>query len=65
LNAKLSDIALATSAAPTLLPSHQFKNYGFQFDLIDGGLATNNPVNIHQKLKFREIYIYIFVLVFL
>ncbi|BAT96835.1 hypothetical protein VIGAN_09014200 [Vigna angularis var. angularis] len=43
LNAKLSDIGLGTSAAPTYLPSHQFQNDGVQFDLIDGGLAANNP----------------------
>jgi len=48
LNAKLSDICVATSAAPTLLPSHQFENDGVQFDLVDGALAANNPVNIHH-----------------
>jgi len=58
LNAKLSDIGLGTSAAPTFLPSHQFHNDGVQFDLVDGAFAANNPVNIHQKLKFREIVTY-------
>ena len=48
LNAKLSDIGLATSAAPTFLPSHEFENDGVQFDLIDGAMAANNPVNIHH-----------------
>ncbi|QCE04866.1 Acyl transferase/acyl hydrolase/lysophospholipase [Vigna unguiculata] len=43
LNAKLSDICVATSAAPTLLPSHQFENDGVQFDLVDGAIAANNP----------------------
>ncbi|XP_022641944.1 patatin-like protein 1 [Vigna radiata var. radiata] len=43
LNAKLSDIGLGTSAAPTYLPNHVFQNDGVQFDLIDGGLAANNP----------------------
>ncbi|BAT96832.1 hypothetical protein VIGAN_09013700 [Vigna angularis var. angularis] len=43
LNAKLSDIGLGTSAAPTYLPPHPFQNDGVQFDLIDGGLAANNP----------------------
>ncbi|XP_047150612.1 patatin-like protein 3 [Vigna umbellata] len=43
LNAKLSDIGLGTSAAPTYLPSHEFQNDGVKFDLIDGAMAANNP----------------------
>ncbi|XP_022641945.1 patatin-like protein 3, partial [Vigna radiata var. radiata] len=43
LNAKLSDIALGTSAAPTYFPSHEFQNDGVSFDLADGALAANNP----------------------
>ncbi|XP_027906065.1 patatin-like protein 1 [Vigna unguiculata] len=43
LNAKLSDIGLGTSAAPTYFPSHEFQNDGVQFDLADGVLAANNP----------------------
>ncbi|XP_014516199.1 patatin-like protein 3 [Vigna radiata var. radiata] len=43
LNAKLSDIALGTSAAPTYFPSHEFQNDGVAFDLADGALAANNP----------------------
>jgi len=48
LNAKLSDIGLGTSAAPTYFPSHEFQNDGVQFHLADGVLAANNPVNIHH-----------------
>lgn len=49
LNAKLSDICIGTSAAPTLLPAHYFENNDQQgepkeFNLIDGGVAANNPV---------------------
>jgi len=50
LDAKLSDICIGTSAAPTLLPSYYFQNeYGEgkrrDFHLIDGGIADVNPVN--------------------
>ncbi|RWR90038.1 patatin-like protein 2 [Cinnamomum micranthum f. kanehirae] len=48
-NALLSDICIGTSAAPTYLPAHHFKTkYSggeeMRFDLIDGGVAANNPV---------------------
>lgn len=46
LNAKLSDICLATSAAPTFLPPHQFVNDGVEFDMIDGAMAANNPAMV-------------------
>lgn len=50
LDAKLSDICIGTSAAPTYLPSHYFVNEDDQgqtreFNLIDGGMAASNPVN--------------------
>lgn len=49
LDASLSDICIATSAAPTYLPAHTFETkYSTgkvrRFDLIDGGVAANNPV---------------------
>ncbi|PSS31818.1 Patatin-like protein [Actinidia chinensis var. chinensis] len=49
LEALLSDICIATSAAPTYLPAHYFEtknNEGQvlrEFNLIDGGVAANNP----------------------
>ncbi|XP_024026054.1 patatin-like protein 3, partial [Morus notabilis] len=48
LDAHLSDISIATSAAPTYLPSHYFTNQDksgktHQFNLIDGGVTANNP----------------------
>ncbi|MCH84135.1 patatin-like phospholipase, partial [Trifolium medium] len=43
LNAKLSDIALGTSAAPTLLPPIYFKNGDEEFNLVDGALVASNP----------------------
>lgn len=62
-NAKLSDICISTSAAPTYLPSHYFETKYEDgetrtFDLIDGGVAANNPVSssenvIHKALFFK------------
>ncbi|XP_061350219.1 patatin-like protein 2 [Gastrolobium bilobum] len=49
LNALMSDICIATSAAPTYLPPHYFEtkiDHGkviSEFNLIDGGVAANNP----------------------
>ena len=52
LDAYLSDICIATSAAPTYLPAHHFKTESDvaggktrEFDLVDGGVAANNPVS--------------------
>ena len=47
-NAKLSDICIGTSAAPTYLPGHYFDTADasgakVEFNLIDGGVAANNP----------------------
>nr|BAJ93392.1 predicted protein [Hordeum vulgare subsp. vulgare]BAJ94292.1 predicted protein [Hordeum vulgare subsp. vulgare] len=47
-NALLSDITISTSAAPTFFPAHYFEtddgNGGTRaFNLIDGGVAANNP----------------------
>lgn len=49
MDALLSDICIATSAAPTYLPAHQFETttpdgHVREFHLIDGGVAANNPV---------------------
>ena len=50
LDALLSDICIATSAAPTYLPAHYFETKDSdgklrEFNLIDGGVAANNPVS--------------------
>ena len=50
VDALLSDICIGTSAAPTYLPAHYFKTTDDagkvlrEFNLIDGGVAANNPV---------------------
>ncbi|KAM0066868.1 putative peptidase C1A, papain, patatin-like phospholipase domain-containing protein [Helianthus debilis subsp. tardiflorus] len=52
IDAKLSDICIATSAAPTYLPSHVFHYTDSEgkvlreFNLIDGGVAANNPAMV-------------------
>lgn len=51
LNAKLSDICIGTSAAPTYFPPYEFPKedkYGEirKFNLRDGGVTANNPVTI-------------------
>ncbi|KAF8023117.1 hypothetical protein BT93_F0574 [Corymbia citriodora subsp. variegata] len=48
VDALLSDICISTSAAPTYLPAHQFQTKDStgkvrEFNLIDGGVAANNP----------------------
>ncbi|KAL0424594.1 UNVERIFIED_CONTAM: Patatin-like protein 3, partial [Sesamum radiatum] len=50
-NTKLSDICLGTSAAPKFLPAHYFvtndeRGKVTSYDLIDGGVAANNPTLI-------------------
>lgn len=55
LDALLTDICIGTSAAPTYLPAHYFKTEDKngevrEFNLIDGGVAANNPVCESQKL---------------
>ncbi|XP_022144317.1 patatin-like protein 2 isoform X2 [Momordica charantia] len=49
LDVAVSDICISTSAAPTYLPAHHFKTQDVatgdvrEFNLIDGGVAANNP----------------------
>lgn len=55
-NPKLADLCLSTSAAPTYLPGHEFEIKNSEgtvrkFDMIDGGVAANNPVSLISPLK--------------
>lgn len=48
-DALLSDICISTSAAPTYFPAHYFQTKDSagttrEFNLVDGGVAANNPV---------------------
>ncbi|KAI3439704.1 Patatin [Psidium guajava] len=61
LNARLSDICIGTSAAPTYLPAHYFKNQDIQghtreFHLIDGGVAANNPALVAISQVTKQIF---------
>ncbi|KAK7383113.1 hypothetical protein VNO78_28782 [Psophocarpus tetragonolobus] len=62
LNGLLSDICISTSAAPTYLPAHSFEtkaNNGDEvigkFDLIDGGIAANNPALVAMAEVSNQI----------
>ncbi|XP_073132654.1 patatin-like protein 2 [Henckelia pumila] len=60
LDASLSDICIGTSAAPTYLPAHYFEtkdSWGNKrkFNLIDGGVAANNPTLIAINQVTKEI----------
>ncbi|KAK3042604.1 hypothetical protein RJ639_000856 [Escallonia herrerae] len=51
LDALLSDLCIGTSAAPTYLPPHYFETKDSsgkvrEFNIIDGGVAANNPTLI-------------------
>lgn len=58
MNARLADVCIGTSAAPTYLPAHYFETKDAAtgristHDLIDGGVAANNPVSDHVLMVF-------------
>nr|GMD84893.1 patatin-like protein 2 [Ipomoea batatas] len=59
-DAKLSDICIATSAAPTYLPPYYFQNQDQdgnlrEFNLIDGGVAANNPTLVATSEVSKQI----------
>ncbi|XVF61138.1 hypothetical protein PTKIN_Ptkin08bG0105400 [Pterospermum kingtungense] len=55
INALLSDICIGTSAAPTYFPSYYFKNNEEEFNLIDGGIAANNPTLVAISEVTKQI----------
>ncbi|KAK4722802.1 hypothetical protein R3W88_013035 [Solanum pinnatisectum] len=60
-DAKLSDICISTSAAPTYLPAHYFKfedgkGNVREHHLIDGGVTANNPGLIATSEVSKEIF---------
>lgn len=60
LNALLSDICIGTSAAPTYLPPHHFETTDdngekHEFNLVDGGVAANNPTLIAMGEIAKEL----------
>ncbi|XVE94852.1 hypothetical protein REPUB_Repub02eG0045300 [Reevesia pubescens] len=61
LDVQLSDICISTSAAPTYLPAHYFKNQDHEgnvreFHLIDGGVAANNPTLVAITQVTKQIF---------
>ncbi|OEL23575.1 Patatin-like protein 3 [Dichanthelium oligosanthes] len=59
-NAYLADVCLATSAAPTFLPARSFCTWDsggepHEFQLIDGGVAANNPTMVAMSLLTKEM----------
>lgn len=61
-NALLSDVCISTSAAPTFFPPHYFETVDADgtyrsFDLIDGGVAANNPTQVAITHILKEILI--------
>ncbi|KAI4375028.1 hypothetical protein MLD38_012946 [Melastoma candidum] len=60
LDACLSDISIGTSAAPTFFPAYTFKTFDQggqvrEFNLVDGGVAANNPALIAISEVTKEI----------
>ncbi|XP_078156595.1 patatin-like protein 2 [Carex rostrata] len=61
-DALLSDVCISTSAAPTYLPAHQFTTKDClgktrSFNLVDGGVAANNPTLLAVNHVTKEILI--------
>ncbi|KZV31668.1 hypothetical protein F511_00472 [Dorcoceras hygrometricum] len=61
MDALLSDICIGTSAAPTYFPAHYFTNddgsgNSFEFNLIDGGVAANNPALIGISEVTKQVF---------
>ena len=59
-DALLADVCIGTSAAPTFLPAHYFETKDkdgkpHSFDLVDGGVAANNPVSKSNFKVTRKI----------
>ncbi|GJN35173.1 hypothetical protein PR202_gb23932 [Eleusine coracana subsp. coracana] len=67
MDARLADVCIGTSAAPTFLPAHYFETVDHRtgashsFNIIDGGIAANNPTLVAMgeiaeqiRLKSKE-----------
>ncbi|XP_027090141.1 patatin-like protein 2 isoform X1 [Coffea arabica] len=61
MDARLSDLCISTSAAPTYLPAYYFQNHDElgnvqEFNLIDGGVAANNPALVAIGQVTKQIF---------
>ncbi|KAK1287033.1 hypothetical protein QJS10_CPB19g01589 [Acorus calamus] len=54
-NPKISDVCISTSAAPTYLPAHSFEVGERCYNLIDGGVAANNPTSLAIGEMMKKI----------
>ncbi|XP_022155457.1 patatin-like protein 2 [Momordica charantia] len=59
-NPRLADVCISTSAAPTYLPGHEFqtkdsKGNTHNYDMVDGGVAANNPTLAAMSHMTKEI----------
>ncbi|XP_060199482.1 patatin-like protein 2 [Lycium barbarum] len=60
MDAKLSDVCISSSAAPTYLPAHHFRTQDkdenfYEFNLVDGGVAANNPALVATNQVTKQI----------
>ncbi|OEL23425.1 Patatin-like protein 3 [Dichanthelium oligosanthes] len=61
MDARLADVCIGTSAAPTVLPAHYFKTVDYHtgasrsFNIIDGGLVANNPTLVAMGEITKQI----------
>ena len=53
---KLRDVVMSSAAAPVFFPSHNFEADGRMYNLVDGGVAANNPVNPLHTQAFKGSY---------
>jgi patatin-like phospholipase/acyl hydrolase len=51
----LSDVCIATSAAPCYFPPHLLTASAKEFHLVDGGVAANNPVSCYNPIEKRHL----------
>ena len=55
MNPLLSEVCIATSAAPYYFPPYYFKTSAKDFNLVDGGVAANNPVSCYNPIEKRYL----------
>lgn len=64
-HARLTDICLGSAAAPTFFPAHAFEiqdpasGKTQSFDLVDGGVAANNPVSSTSITLYIQLILWL------
>ena len=59
-NARLADVCIAASAAPTYLPAHSFRTIDangcpHQYEVMDGGVVANNPTMVAMSVLTKVV----------